>query len=122
MDKLSEVNKNKIIEWCKTDGISFKEIMQKEDSGFLWELSIGDSTPIALYSQKKFPDRINFQKDINLGKELEQMVNVDWEKGKKTNLIISLQTNAVTWDIYQTILGGENITGVRQYLIHSGSS
>ncbi len=121
MDKHAEVTKNKIIEWCKTDGISCKEIQPKEGSQMIFELQIG-TPPVIVYIQQKYPDRIYFQQDINIGKDLETLVNEKWEKSKKINLVLTLQINSATFNIRNQILGGERITGLRQFLFHANSS
>jgi len=111
-----------IIDWCKQDGIACREIPQKEDSVMIWEFGIG-KPEISVYIQHKLPDRIYFQHHIVFTDEQQKMINETWQKNKKNNMILNLQRNSVTFDVFQQFQGGTgNITGILEYLFDSNPS
>ncbi len=122
MVKIPEQLKNMIIDWCKQDNIDCKEIPQKEDSVMIWNLGIG-KPEMSVYIQHKLHDRIYFQHRIAFTDEQQKMINETWQKSKKNSMILNLQRNSVTFDVFQTFLGGTGkITGILEYLIDSNPS
>jgi len=120
MVKTPDQLKNMIIDWCKEDGIDCQEVPKKE--GLNFRFAIGKSK-ITVVMQEKFPDRITFVKNINFTDEHQKLINETWVKGKKTNMILTLQINAVTFNVRQGFMGTQdNLKGITQNLIQSTSS
>lgn len=110
--------KQKVIQYCTEDKLDFKEItIGSEDSTFYWNLNIGN---MAIYCQKRYPDRIYFQNEINLAPEQIEMVS-KWDNLKRSNLFANLSRNAIEFDYNnEFLLDGQNVKGVRIHKLTVG--
>ncbi len=106
-----DATKQNIIDWCNQDKIVVKVQELKPDDPVL-NFSIA-SGKIAIYNQKRFPDRTYLQCDIGFAPEQITMMQ-SWDNTKRTNFVSSLTKNAIEFD-YQSefLLDGNNIKGVR---------
>ena len=111
-------NQNKIVEWCKQDGIPYIAIeSEKLPEKFFWQINI--STPaIAIYQQKHLPDRIYFQQDINITDEHEKLVNKTWNPIKKQSMMSVIQTNVNSFDVFVDFITAKKLEKIRLYDIH----
>jgi hypothetical protein len=103
--------KTNIISWCEQDNIPAKvQDVKPDDSVLQWSITIDK---IAVYNQKRFPDRVYLQNDINFSPEQREMMS-KWDNVKRTNFVASLSKNAIEFD-YQNefLLDGNNIKGIR---------
>jgi len=104
--------KNKIIEWCKEDNITIKIGKIDDSSSNLWEIGIGK---LAIYIQKKLPDRVYFQQEFRLTDKQKKLLNKIGDQ-KKSNMIGVFMTNSLSWDYGNELLSekdGKVLTGVR---------
>ena len=112
----AEVNKNKIIDWLKEDGIDFKETDVSKLPELEWSLAAGVN-PISIYTVKKLPDRVIIQADIGLGEKHKELINEKWEKPKLNNLLGSFVTSIISLNVRQRILFDDKKM-VRGFRIH----
>lgn len=103
--------KKKILQWCAEDNIPIKEVSIKSDEQvFHWNLAVDR---IAVYCQKRYPDRIFFQNDIKFSPEQITMI-AKWDNAKRTNLVTNLSRNSIEFDYSnEFVLDGQNIKAVR---------
>ncbi|MCE9653248.1 MAG: hypothetical protein K8Q89_09405 [Nitrosarchaeum sp.] len=112
--------KQKVMDYCTQDSIPFKESpIKSDDPIFYWSLSIGN---IIVYCQKKYPDRIYYQQQINLAPEQIEMVS-KWDNMKKSNLFANLTRNAIEFDYnHEFLFNEQNIVGVRIHKLTVGDT
>lgn len=103
--------KQKIIDWCKEDNLP----CTVGDSPKAWnhfEILVGT---IAMYVQKKLPDRVYFQRDYNFDKSQQALFST-LSDVKKKNMEDSLFQTALLYDFDQHLIlsdDGKVITGLR---------
>jgi len=115
---ISNTNKNLVVGWLTEDNIPFKDKSSDADQNvFEWLLHV-DNLNTAIYTMKKFPDRIYIQHDVRLSDKHRELVNKKWEKPKLTSLLLGLTTNLTTFNTrYQILLVNQEFIGVRIYAL-----
>ena len=110
MSSIDTVKQN-IIDWCNEDKLVVKiQDVKPDDTVLNFSMAIDK---VAIYNQKRFPDRTYLQCDINFSPEQIAMMT-QWDNTKRTNFVASLTKNAIEFD-YQNefLLDGNNIKGIR---------
>lgn len=117
LSRVSEQNKNKIIDWLKQDGIPCKEIDVTSNPEIDWNLSVGLDR-LSVYSMPKTLDRVIIQADIRLAPEHQELVNNQWSKIQLNTLLFNITSSLVMYNVRHQILfnSKQEFTGVRMHL------
>ena len=110
-----EVNKNKILDWLKADGLLCTESDVSKLSTILWSIQIGG---VVIYCMSKLPDRVTIQADIVFSEEQQDLINKQWESTKLAKLLLSISSSLTNFNVRRRFLFNEDkgIRGIRTYL------
>jgi len=116
--------KQNIIDYCKADNIKCTDI-GASNPNFSWIFTIGESSIIA-YKIKGQDDRIYIESQIKLSPDHLKLFNETWNPQQKNNLLLKLQTLAVTLDVNLNFIKDtkdkNKITVIKTNKIHFHSS
>jgi len=108
-----EVNRNKILDWLKADGLVFDEVDVSKSPILEWNIHI-KANNLSIYTMTAVPDRVVIQSDISFTQEQKDLLHKKWSKIKLNTLILNITTSLTNFNVRYTILHDKDVmTGIR---------